>query len=139
MDEATAKLQKRLYAAAAAVLLAGLCGAAAVYFTAGDDAGLSGAAQIVIIDGKTYSIPRGDNRAYDYQLERFGGKGLVLLDDFDHWFSGLWRGRALARTLGVLSVLLSLALYLLAARMSPGPGPDAADAGDRDQDAGSGS
>jgi len=137
MDAADAKLQKRLYASAAITLIAGLCAAAAVYFTAGDDADLSGAAQVVIIDGKTYTVPRGDTRAYNYQMERFGGKGLVLLDDFDNWFSGLWRGRALARTVGALSVLLSLALYLLAERMSPVPGPDAGESRGQDEAGGS--
>ena len=39
------------------------------------------------------------------QLERMGGKSYVMLKDFDDWFAGLWHGRSLAGTIGVLSIL----------------------------------
>src|ERR1700746_1881511 len=38
------------------------------------------------------------------QLERMGGKSYILFNDINEWFSGLWHGRRLAYTIGVLSI-----------------------------------
>jgi hypothetical protein len=75
------------------VLFAGLGAAATIYFTAQSDEKLG----ILGIDIRT-NRQRG-------QMERMGGKGYVMLSDFDEWFAGLWHGRRLGSTVGVLSLL----------------------------------
>jgi hypothetical protein len=50
-------------------------------------------------------------------LLRFGGRASVLFDDFNRWFAGLWRGKALGVTIGWLSAGTSLALFLVARRV----------------------
>ena len=120
-------LQARLYAGSIAVLLAGLCAASAIYLAAGEDADIAGAYRILVVDGKAYPIAPGDSKTYMRDLQRFGGKAAVLFDEFDRWFAGLWRGKALAVTVGWFAVFLSLGLFLFARYLCPNP-----DAGNED-------
>lgn len=132
MDKTAADLQRRLYTSSIVVLLAGLCSAALIYITADDEPELAGAYRVVIVDGKAYPIAPGESKMYVRELQRFGGKAAVVFDEFNRWFSGLWQGKALAITVGWITVLLSLGLFLFARWLTPGPDPRA-DRGDRDE------
>src|ERR1051325_2034743 len=96
-------LETRLYAAALVVLVAGLAGAFYVYLTAGVDADIA----MQQITG---------SKMYVRQIQLYGGKASVLFDEFSRWFAGLWEGRKLAATIAWISVLASLALFLIARR-----------------------
>jgi hypothetical protein len=109
--------RKIIRLASAAVLALGLCAAAVVYVTAADDA--NGAVGYEVINGVAYPVEPADSKAYQRELERFGGKANVLAVEFTRWFAGLWRGRTLAYTLAFLSMVVSLALYLYAGLLEP--------------------
>jgi hypothetical protein len=53
-----------------------------------------------------------------YQLEKLGGKELILFSELQEWFSSLWHGRRLALTVGCASTAAS-GLCFLAARKAP--------------------
>jgi hypothetical protein len=106
-------LQTRLYASALVVLIAGLCGAVAIWLAAGDDPNPAAAHQFVVVDGKTYPIAPGESKRYVRDVQRFGGKAGVLFDELERWFAGLWRGRSLAVTVGWIAVCLSVGLFLV--------------------------
>lgn len=124
-------LQTRLYASALAVLIAGVCGAVAIWLTARDDPGP--AYQFVVVDGKAVPIAPGESKRYVRDVQRFGGKAGVLFDEFDRWFAALWRGKSLAVTVGWLAVFLSVGLFLLGWIQSASPKQDSGDQGDRDR------
>jgi hypothetical protein len=104
--------RSRLYLSSMLVLLLGLCAAAAIYLTARDDA--HGAVGYEVINGVAYPVAPADSKAYQRELERFGGKANVLAAEITHWFADLWQGRRLAYSVAFLSLLASLALYLYA-------------------------
>jgi len=110
----TASLRKRLYAGCAAVLVAGLACAGWIYRTAEDGPDLSGAYQIIVVDGVPQAIAPGESKAYVRDLQRYGGKTAVLFDEIDRWFLGLWHGKSLALTVAFLSLLVFLTLYFIA-------------------------
>lgn len=120
MARLLANLQVRLYASSIVVLIAGMCAAAAIWFTAEDDP-LAGAYQVVVVDGKAYPVAPGQSKVYMREVQRFGGKAAVLFDEIDRWFAGLWRGRSLAITVGWISIVAAAAL-LLAGYLSRAPG-----------------
>ena len=93
----TRDLQLWFYCLGAFILVAGLTGAALVYATATDD-----------IAEAAYSSA---SKPYRHELERFGGKASVLVDDFSQWFAGLWHGKRLARTLAVLAIGIALVCF----------------------------
>ena len=62
-----------------------------------------------------------------YQLEKLGGKELVLSSQLQEWFSGLWHGRRLALTVACASIAGST-LSFLAARKPPDAHADRHDA-----------
>jgi len=99
---------------AVAILAAGLTAATMIYFIA-DDAPPVGATTLVI-NGETYSVDPGTNRAYVRELQRFGGKTSVLFDDFIRWFAGLWQGKELVATIGVISAAVSGVFFSLSRR-----------------------
>jgi hypothetical protein len=105
-------LAKRFYIGAAIVLFVGLCSSVLIYLTAADDSDVDGAYQVVVIDGKAYPIAGSQSKAYVRQLQRFGGKASVLFDELGTWFAGLWRGKALAITVGWITLFVSVALLL---------------------------
>ena len=108
------RMKKRLYAACLLVLVAGLAGAGWIYQTADDGPDLSGAYQIIVVNGVPQTIAPNESKAYMRDLQRYGGKMAVIMDDFTRWWDGLWHGKSLALTIAFLSVLTSLALYFIA-------------------------
>jgi len=77
-------------------------------------------------------VANGNPEPADFRLERsrqvvhdmevYGGRANVLADDFREWFAGLWRGRALAGTVAVLTVFMALVYRFFAAPLPPAPG-----------------
>jgi hypothetical protein len=108
------RLRKRLFAACALVLVAGLACAAWIYKTADDGPDISGAYQIIVVNGVPTPIAPNESKAYMRDLQRYGGRMAVIMDDFTRWWDGLWHGRSLALTVAFLSVVTSLALYFVA-------------------------
>jgi hypothetical protein len=115
-------MQKRLTICFLIVALVGLCSALLIYLTAGEDT-IDEGFQIVIVDGKAYPIPLADTKMYRRELQRFGGKMALLLDDLNRWFASLWHGKSLAVTVVWITAFVSLALFLLARGMPSGPEP----------------
>lgn len=99
----------RLYLIGVAILIAGLVAAVAIDQTASDER--SDVIRYEIIDGTAYPILASESKSYRSDLERFGGKAAVFADDFNRWFAGLWMGKQLAYTVGVLSFGVALAFF----------------------------
>ena len=102
--------------AALAVLLGGLTFGGIVYFTAGDE---TEAAGYVVVGDQVFATDPADSRVYRRELQRFGGKALVLFDDFLRWFGSRWRGRQLGVTVACLSAAVALALVVVAHYLEP--------------------
>ena len=118
-------MRKRLFACAAvAVAVVGLLAAALIYSRASED-DADPNVQVVIVDGKTYRIPLASTRAYQGDLQRFGGNAAVLFDDIERWFAGLWHGRSLAVTTVWITAFVSVGLYLFARGIPSDDGPHA--------------
>jgi len=109
------ELRKKLYVACALVLAAGLACAAWIYARADDQADLSGAYQIVVVDGVPQPIAPNESKAYMRDIQRYGGKMAVLFDEIGRWWNGLWRGKSLALTVGFLTLVFSAGILLFAA------------------------
>ena len=112
-----AQLKRRLTASALAILAAGLCAAALIFFNT--EEAPAAAQSYVIVDGEAYPGAAQPSRRDIREQQRFGGKAAVLFDQFNRWFASLWRGRQLAHTVAWLSVLLALGLYLFARWLPP--------------------
>ncbi|HET7764753.1 MAG TPA: hypothetical protein VFK92_06640 [Burkholderiales bacterium] len=104
-------MKKRLYAA---VLVAGLACAGWIYATADEGPDLSGAYQIVVVNGVPTAIAPNESKAYVRDVQRFGGKLGLVFDDIGRWWNGLWHGKSLALTVACLTVAVSFALYFVA-------------------------
>jgi hypothetical protein len=67
------------------------------------------------------------SKKYLRELRVIGGKANVLAAEFQDWFSGLWQGEQLARTVAVLTVGATLAFRFVAqhpgSAAAPGDGP----------------
>lgn len=109
-----AALARRFFLGAALVLVAGLVPAVYVYWKAVDDG--TGAVLDQMSQGKDYH----------FQLERMGGRAMVLMADFNDWFSSLWHGKPLAYVLAGTSMAIALACCLIGRRLSQLARADAA-------------
>ena len=107
-------LKRRLYSGCAFVLFVGLLSAGWIYRTADDGPDITGAYQIIVVNGVPTPIAPNESKAYMRDLQRYGGKMAVIFDDIGRWWDGLWHGRSLALTVAFLSVLVSLAVYFVA-------------------------
>ena len=87
------------------ILVVGVGSAICIYWNASD------------ADDATDSLTKHDV----YQLEKLGGKELVLSVKLQEWFSSLWHGRRLAVTVTCAPITAS-ALSFLAARKLPNAG-----------------
>jgi hypothetical protein len=54
-----------------------------------------------------------NTKKYLRQLEVYGGTMNVLAVEFMQWFDGLWQGRPLAFTVGIISAVLAFLLWLI--------------------------
>jgi multisubunit Na+/H+ antiporter MnhB subunit len=95
----TANLRTRLYLIAAAVLLAGMLSALAIYLATDNNS-----ENIMLYEYE-------HSKMYRHNIERFSGKWGVLTDDFMRWFGSLWQGRALASTIAFISIFIALCLF----------------------------
>ena len=62
------------------------------------------------------------SRQVVHDMEVYGGRANVLADDFREWFASLWRGRTLAGTVAVLTVLTTLVYRFFAMPLPDAPG-----------------
>jgi hypothetical protein len=53
------------------------------------------------------------SKAYLRELQLYGGKFNVLAAELSQWFGGLWHGRRLAYTVGVLTLFLSALFWFV--------------------------
>jgi len=121
-----ARLRTGLCAACALVLVAGLACAAWIYEKADDSPDLSGAYQIIVVNGVPQPIAPNESKMYQRELQRYGGKMALLLDDINRWWSGLWRGKSLALTVAFLTLVFSSGILLIAAYLPEDSAPDRA-------------
>jgi hypothetical protein len=91
------------------ILLVGLSSAAYIYRTTdkraddvlGYEVGGEGA----------YSVDPGDSKMYQRDLELYGGRANVLLDELRRWLVSLWHGKTLAVTVALISLLIAFLIF----------------------------
>jgi hypothetical protein len=94
------------------ILVIGLASAAWIYQRAGNTP--YGALGYEFADGTIYPIMPQDSKMYRHNLEVYGGKFNVMLDDFRRWFLGLWHGKSLAFMIAGASLIISCGLFYAA-------------------------
>jgi hypothetical protein len=97
-------LHLRLYLAGALIFIAGLVAATLIYRNAND------------ADERAYAAM--DNAQYEYQLERLGGKAMVMVAQFNHWLSSLWHGQRLAYTVAAIAFAAALTCVMAGEKMA---------------------
>jgi hypothetical protein len=108
----------------AIVLVAGLGSAALIYQSASNLP--YGALGYEMLDGTVYPIMPQDSKMYVHNLELYGGKLNVIMDDFRRWFSGLWQGKSLAVIIGCTAMVISLGFFYVANHLPELLKPDSA-------------
>ena len=93
----------------AIIIVAGLGSAALVYQRAGNDK--YGALGYEVVDGTIYSIMPENSKLYRHNLEVYGGKFSVIMDDFRRWFLGLWYGKSFAFIIACTTVIISFYFF----------------------------
>src|SRR5262245_36036165 len=58
------------------------------------------------------------SKKYVRELELYGGKINVLAVELQQWLTSLWRGKALAYTIAVLTLMLASLLWFIASRVA---------------------
>ena len=73
-----------------------------------------------------------NSRLYRHNLEVYGGKFSVIMDDFRRWFLGLWQGKSLAVILACTTIIISFGFFYAANHWSQGSKPESHNANDND-------
>ena len=73
-----------------------------------------------------------NSKLYRHNLEVYGGKFSVIMDDFRRWFLGLWQGRSLALIIACTTLIISFGVFYAANHLAPGSRPEAHNANDND-------
>jgi hypothetical protein len=94
------------------ILLVGLGSAALIYHTAENDS--INVLGYEIIGGQAYPIMPEDSKVYSGNLQRYGGKELVIIDEVNRWFVGLWHGKSLAFTVAFITIFISFVVFFIA-------------------------
>jgi len=89
----------------AIILLVGLSSAALIYQGAGNDSD-----DVLGLE---------NSRMYRHNLEVYGGKLNVIMDDFRRWFEGLWQGKSLAVIIGCSTIIISFGFFYTASYLIP--------------------
>jgi hypothetical protein len=129
MKWASVNPQTRLKLISAIILLVGLGSAVLIYQTAETD--LSSALGYEIAGDSVYPIMPGNSKMYKHDLELYGGKAVVLADEFRRWFIGLWHGKSLAFTVAFISIFISFGFFFAANYMPPSLKSDVRNENDR--------
>ncbi|HUJ79256.1 MAG TPA: hypothetical protein VLY45_02945 [Nitrospiria bacterium] len=103
------------------ILVAGLSGALAIHLRAGQDR--DDADRYEIVNGQAYPVNPEDIGKYRHDLELYGGTWNVLADRIMRRAEGFWRGKALAPTVAVLTVVFAAGWYFIAG-LPAGPEDD---------------
>ena len=110
-----ADVRESLILIGAIIILVGLGSSILIYQSAGNDS--NGVLGYEIIDGSAYPIRPEDSRMYRRDLELYGGKAAVVVDDFSRWFVGLWHGKSLAFTVAGISIFIAFIFFFAANRL----------------------
>lgn len=70
-------------------------------------------------NGVIYPMNPEDYKAYARDMELYGGKANVLLDDLRQWFDSLWHGKSLAFIVACITILLSAGLFYAGNHLAP--------------------
>jgi hypothetical protein len=101
----------------AIILLVGLGSAIWIYQRAGNEP--YGSLGYEVVNGTIYPIMPENSKLYLHNLEVYGGKLNVIMDDFRRWFAGLWHGKSLAVIIGCSSVIISFGFFYAANYLIP--------------------
>ncbi len=101
-----------LHLISAIILVVGLGSAAWVYQRAGNDP--YGALGYESVNGTIYPVMPEDSKMYRHNLEVYGGKFNLIIDDFRRWFVGLWHGKSLAIIIACTTIIISFAFFYAA-------------------------
>ena len=115
MNQKIAHLRESLILIGAIIMVVGLGSAIWIYQSAGNYSG--SVLGYEIIDGSAYPIRPEDSRIYRRDLELYGGKAAVVVDDFSRWFVGLWHGKSLAFTVAGISIFIAFIFFFAANRL----------------------
>jgi hypothetical protein len=100
----------------AVILLVGLSSAFMIYrFAENSPPSILGYEQG---DGVVYPVRPDDSKKYLRDLELYGGKANVLMDQCRRWLVGLWHGTSLAFTVAGITIFISLVIFY-SANLSP--------------------
>jgi hypothetical protein len=111
--------RRRLYLAAAIILIAGWAAAACVFVTSTGSVDAD-AVEYRIVGGHAYPITLGESKGDLQKLERLGGQASVWVVGFDTWLRSLWHGQRLAYTLALLSTAVAGLCAYIAGLMAEG-------------------
>jgi hypothetical protein len=100
------------------ILLVGLGSSALIYQRAGDNPH----------GGLGYE----NSKLYRHNLEVYGGKFSVVMDDFRRWFLGLGQGKSLAFIIACTTIIISFGFFYAANRLPKCSKPDAHNENDYD-------
>jgi len=106
------RMRKFLYLSSAVILLVGLSSSVWIYRAAMNNE--TSDSNYEFIGGFVYPAEGGNTKRYVHDLQLYGGNAAVLADEFIRWFNGLWRGESLAYTVGIITIAISLVLFLIA-------------------------
>jgi hypothetical protein len=115
MNHKIAHLRESFILIGAIIMVVGLGSAIWIYQSAGDYS--DGVLGYEIISGIAYPIAPEDSKVYRRDLEHYGGKAAIVVDDFSRWFIRLWHGKTLAFTVAFISIFISLLFFFIANRL----------------------
>jgi hypothetical protein len=96
----------------AIILMLGLGSAILIYRTAENNS--YGALGYEEGGGSVYPIMPEDSKKYLRDLELYGGKANVIMDELRRGFIGLWHGKSLAFTVGCVTIFISFGVFYAA-------------------------
>jgi len=121
----TANQQTRLYLITAIILLVGLGSSLLIYLAAENDP--DNVVGYEAVGGYVYPVMPEDSKRYIHDLELYGGKTNVLVNDFMRWFAGLWHGKPLAVTIACITLFISFCFFYIARHLPSDSKSDARD------------
>jgi hypothetical protein len=93
----------------AMIIVAGLGSSFLIYQMARNDT--YGASDYEADNRGILSITPENSKLYRHNLEIYGGKFAIIMDDFRRWFVGLWYGKSLAFIIACTTVIISFILF----------------------------